>query len=217
MPPTSKRVRIINLSAATHTLYLAPEMGNDVNASKNATFVPDSGKKVKLDPLAASDLIDADIAAKMIRVYEPSRAELQDNRTLMPVRLLVLEPEPGHEIEEVTAMGLTFKVCKGRGREEDRTSQAKSDVQFINGVPVVAPKLYHSTYQAFVYLNQLQDPLAIERYLAADHRPQVQEFGRTLLQYRLVNLERAKEGLNPLRGKDALNANVTSNPYVRRG
>lgn len=218
MPPASstKKVRIVNLSAAPQTIFCPPDAAATL-AGEAAKVNPDTGKTIKLDPLAASDLLDAALANQLVKVYEPSRAELQDNRALLPVRNLVIEPEPGNEIEEITAMGLKFKTCKGRGDAATKTAQSEAATHFVAGVAITAPKLYHSVHQAFEYLQRLSDPLAIEKYLTADQRPMVQEYGRTLMQYRMTNLERAKQGLEPLRGSEALNANVSSNPYVRRG
>ena len=217
MPPASptKKRRIVNLSAAPQSIYIPPDPSATI-AGEAAKINPDTGRTIRLDPLAATEPLDAVLAERIVKVFEPTAHEYRDNRALLPVRNLILEPDPGSDIEEVTAMGLKFKTCKGRGDAANKTGQPNPETLFIGGKAVATPRLYHSVHQAFEYLNRLTDLLAIEKYLTADQRPMVQEYGHTLMQYRATNLERAKLGLEPLRGAAALNASASNNPYVKR-
>lgn len=217
MPPVSasnKKVRVINLSASTMTIFTPPDARATL-AGEAAKVTPDTGKVIRLDPLAASEPLDEALAKSLVSVYQPTRAEVEDNRALLPVRRLVIEPEPGHEIEEFTAMETKFKTCKGRGRPEDKTSQSEATTQFHEGRTVAVPRLYHSVHQAIEYLQQLGDIMAIRQYLVTDLRPFVQEYGQMLYNYRRNNLERAQRGEAPLRGKAALMSGTGHNPFTK--
>jgi hypothetical protein len=206
----SRKARVINLSSGKYVLHLPNESKGDGNTSHK-----DWSTRYVLEPLAVSRFMDTDFAMGLVTVYQPTQAELRENRALLPVHHLVLEPAVGSEIEEMTAMGQTFKTCKGQGSVSNQTAQKEPIVFFHSGTQVTAPVLYHSVYQAMRYMMGVTDPLRIDEYLLVDRRPLVQEYGRALLEYRIANLERAQAGQEPLRGAEASRTQSKPSRFVK--
>lgn len=186
MTEPRQKGRLINLSMANHSFQVLS--ANDQGEKKYF-------KTIKLGPYNATkdefDYSDERIAG-MLRRPTVGREEVRENPALRQRVFLVREPAEGTEITEIQAMGDKYKTCKFAGSVEDGTKQ-------VHPYPLV-----HSVYQAQMHLLSLSDIARIERYLTIDERPLVQTYGRDLLHYRRTNLKRAEDGLEPLRGKQAI-------------
>ena len=191
--------RLINVSLANHSFQVLRE-----REGEDGKFY----RKIRLKPLGATeeefDLKNPRIAG-MLKRPAVGREEVRDNPALRQRTFLAPYPEVGTKIEEFRGMGNTYQTCKGQGSVEDGTRQ-------------IHPREIHlSVFQAQRLLLQLSDIPRIEFYLSIDERPLVQQYGRDLLHYRRTNLERAQQGLDPVRGTQAVTKSVNAGFSVDLG
>lgn len=194
------KARLVNVSLANHSFQVLRDSGGD----DGKKFY----RKVRIKPLGATeeefDLTDPMIAG-MLKRPAVGREEVRENPALRQRTFLAPYAEPGTEIEEFTGMGNKYKTCKYIGTVADGTRQ-------------IHPRPIHlSVFQAQRLLVQLSDIPRIEFYLSVDERPLVQQYGRDLLHYRRTNLERAVQGLDPVRGNQAVTQSVSSGFSVDLG